>query len=373
MLLFAVTALWGRLWCGFACPQTVYTALFMWVERQCEGDRYQRIRLEQAPWGAAKVWRRGGKQMLWLAIVLWTGLTFVGWFTPVRTLAQDVALGSLGFWAGFWALFYGGFCYLNDGLLREKVCQHMCPYGRFQGALMDVDTRIVAYDTRRGEPRGTPAAAQRGGCIDCTVCVQVCPTGIDIRDGLQPARIAYGLSVDACDSIMDKLGQPRGLVRMATQRYLAADDGTLGTASAWSRQRVRVYAAIKSMLLLALGWALCERPSLRVDVIRDRGVMARLVDDGAVENLYRLQLMNQTDEAQAITVGIGGLPSAVVRAPTVTLSPAADRQVQLSVRLPAEQVAQWAGHTLPLRFEVASRSAQDSALVTETSTFVVPR
>ncbi len=377
MGLFMVTALWGRVWCGFSCPQTVYTALFMWVERRFEGDRYQRIRLDQASWGVDKLWRRGGKQLSWLLIALWTGLTFVGWFSPMRELAQGVLAATLGFWDGFWALFYGGFCYLNAGLLREKVCLHMCPYGRFQGALMDVDTRIVAYDALRGEPRGTARQAAQasgaGACIDCTMCVQVCPTGIDIREGLQPACIACGLCIDACDQVMDKIGQPRGLVRLATQRQLAAPASKMGELSSWARHRVGVYGALMMALLTALVWTLWQRPDVRVDVIRDRGVLARVVDDGAVENVYRVQVMNQTDEPQAIRIGLSGLGGAVIHAAPVLLSPVEHRMVQVEVTLPASQVQALAGRTLPIRFEVASRSSKASSLVSEASTFVVSR
>ena len=378
MGLFMVTTLWGRVWCGFSCPQTVYTALFMWVERRFEGDRYLRIQLDQSGWGLRKLWRRGGKQAAWVAIALWTGLTFVGWFSPMRELAPSLFTGTLGFWDGFWALFYGGFCYLNAGLLREKVCLHMCPYGRFQGALMDADTRIVAYDAQRGEPRGTRRdgglgdgqATSPGACIDCTVCVQVCPTGIDIRQGLQAACIGCGLCIDACDQVMDKIGQPRGLVRVATQREL----GQTGSAvPAWARHRVRIYAATMACLVGGLVWSLVDRPAIRVDVIRDRGVMARWADDGAVENVYRVQLMNQTDAPQRIEVNVTGLPGAVAQAPRVILAAVEDRMVQVSVRVPAAQAAALAGRTVPMRFEVASRGADSSSLVSEASTFLVPR
>ncbi len=385
MGLFVVTTLWGRVWCGFSCPQTVYTALFMWVEQRCEGDRYQRIKLDRARWGFGKLWRRGGKHLAWAAIAGWTGLSFVGWFSPMRDITHDLFAGSMGFWDAFWSVFYGGFCYLNAGMLREKVCLHMCPYGRFQGALMDVDTRIVAYDARRGEPRGAhrregvnvdastkTASAAKGSCIDCTVCVQVCPTGIDIRDGLQPACIGCGLCIDACDGIMDKVGQPRGLVRFATQRQLTGTDSAQG-ASLWARHRVRVYTGLMAALTLALLWALVQRPDIRVDVIRDRGVMSRFTDDGAVENVYRLQLMNQTDAPQRLQIGVSGLPGARMLAPEVVLGPVEDRLVQISVRVPAEQAAQWAGQARPLRVDVASRNSESSSLVSEDSTFIVPR
>jgi cytochrome c oxidase accessory protein FixG len=394
LLLFVVTTLWGRVWCGFSCPQTVYTALFMWVERRFEGERLHRMKLDASGWSFNKLWRRGGKQLSWVLISLATGFTFVGWFTPIREMGQQLlqgGVGGLGFWDAFWTLFYGGFCYLNAGLLGEKVCLHMCPYGRFQGALMDVDTRTVAYDVLRGEPRGSlskqashqggkPARQQRGSCIDCTMCVQVCPTGIDIRDGLQAACIGCGLCIDACDVVMDKIGQPRGLVRMATQRELgavavgAAGGAPLAAATpAWAKQRVRVYAGLMLALLAGLLWGLQGRPDVRVDVIRDRGVMARQVDDGAVENVYRVQLMNQTDLPQRITLSATGLASAVAHAPEVALGPVEDRQVNVTVRLSAQQAAQLAGQTRGVRLQVASRSEAGSSLVSEGSTFIVPR
>jgi cytochrome c oxidase accessory protein FixG len=390
MLLFVVTTLWGRVWCGFSCPQTVYTALFMWVERRFEGDRLHRLKLDASGWTFNKLWRRGGKQSAWVLISLATGFTFVGWFTPIREMAQQLAqggLGSLGFWDAFWTLFYGGFCYLNAGVLREKVCLHMCPYGRFQGALMDMDTRTVAYDVQRGEPRGSASkqgGKQAGSCIDCTMCVQVCPTGIDIRDGLQAACIGCGLCIDACDTVMDKIAQPRGLVRMATQRELGAapvgpSHGAHGGATmpaatpAWARHRVRIYAGLMLALLAGLLWGLQGRSDVRVDVIRDRGVMARQVDDGAVENVYRAQLMNQTDLPLRVRLSVSGLPGAVADAPEVLLGPVEDRQVNVTVRLRAQQAAQQAGQTLPVRLAVASRSEVGSSLVSEGSTFIVPR
>ncbi|TBO31200.1 cytochrome c oxidase accessory protein CcoG [Aquabacterium lacunae] len=372
MLLFVTTTLYGRLWCGFSCPQTVYTELFMWVERRMEGDRHRRLQLDRAGWTFDKLWRRGGKQLGWVLISLATGLTFVGWFTPLRELAASAWQGQLGFWDGFWALFYGGFCYLNAGVLREKVCLHMCPYGRFQSALMDADTRIVAYDRARGEPRGSQ---QGGACIDCTICVQVCPTGIDIRDGLQAACIGCGVCIDACDAVMDKIGQPRGLVRMATQRTLAASGRAQPApqAPAWHQRRVHMYLGIMGALLAALAWSLAVRPDVRVNVMRDRGVMARVLDEGAIENVYRVRLMSQTEQPLQVDLQLGGLEGAALQAPAVVLAPLEDRWVQVSVRLPAQQVARLAGQTLPLQFEVATRTSQGTSRVAEGSTFGVPR
>lgn len=372
MLLFVTTTLYGRLWCGFSCPQTVYTEMFMWVEGRMEGDRHRRLQLDRAGWTFDKLWRRGGKQLGWVLISLATGLTFVGWFTPMRELAASVWQGQLGFWDGFWALFYGGFCYLNAGVLREKVCLHMCPYGRFQSALMDADTRIVAYDSARGEPRGSK---QSGACIDCTICVQVCPTGIDIRDGLQPACIGCGVCIDACDAVMDKIGQPRGLVRMATQRSLGtiAEASSVGEASSWQQWRARVYLGVMGILLAALVWSLNTRPDVRVNVMRDRNVIYRVLEDGAVENLYRVRLMSQTEQPMNVDLQFSGPEGAVLQASPVALTPLEDRWVQVSVRLPAPVASRLAGKTLPVLFALATRHSDGTSRVTEVSTFKVPR
>ncbi|WP_306565905.1 cytochrome c oxidase accessory protein CcoG [Aquabacterium sp.] len=383
MLLFVVTTLAGRVWCGFSCPQTVYTELFMWVERRFEGDRHLRLKLDRSPWTAQKLLRRGGKQATWVAISLWTGFTFVGWFSPIREMAQQALHLDMGFWDTFWAGFYGLLCYTNAGFLREKVCLHMCPYGRFQGALMDADTLIVAYDAQRGEPRGTQrearnkaSAQQAGACVDCTVCVQVCPTGIDIRQGAQAACISCALCIDACDHIMDRIGQPRGLIRFATPRELDAQQGAgANTATpVFARHRVRIYAGLMALAVAALVWSVMQRPDVRVDVIRDRGVMARMVDDGVIENVYRLQLMNQTEVLQRIDLGVDELPGAqvVVREPML-LGPIEDRQVMVAVRLPAAEAARLRGKILGLHFRIASRSDNQTSLIREPSTFIVPR
>ena len=295
LLLFFVTTLAGRLWCGFACPQTVYTELFQWIEHRCEGDRQARLRLDRSPWTVHKLARRGGKHLAWALLALWTGFTLVGYFTPIRDLALAVP-GQLGPWEGFWIGFYGLATYGNAGFLRESVCQHMCPYGRFQGSLMDANTLYVAYDERRGEPRASrprgsdPAAQGSGACVDCTLCVQVCPVGIDIRQGLQAACISCGLCIDACNKVMDQLRAPRGLIRMASERERAGEQTRpLGWRGHLARRRVQVYGGL---LLLGSGLlvtSFAERPTLRLNALRDRGVLARQVEHGAVENVYRLQ------------------------------------------------------------------------------------
>ncbi|MDH3953594.1 MAG: cytochrome c oxidase accessory protein CcoG, partial [Gammaproteobacteria bacterium] len=221
--LFFFTALLGRVWCGFACPQTVWTEAFIWMEQWTEGTRSQRMKLDKAPWSWNKLRRKGSKQFLWVTFSLWTGFTFVGFFVPVRELGPELLSFSAGGWASFWTFFYGFATYGNAGYMREQVCKYMCPYARFQSAMFDKDTLIISYDEKRGEPRGSrkraadPEALGLGHCIDCTLCVQVCPTGIDIREGLQYECIACAACIDACDSVMDKMNYPRGLVRYSTE------------------------------------------------------------------------------------------------------------------------------------------------------------
>jgi cytochrome c oxidase accessory protein FixG len=247
--LFLFTAVAGRVWCGYACPQTVYTSIFMWIERRIEGDRTARLRLDAAPPSPSKAAKRVAKHAAWIAIALWTGFTFVGYFTAIRGLADRVPF-ALGGWETFWVLFYGFATYGNAGWMREQVCKYMCPYARFQSVMFDKDTLIVAYDSARGEPRGSrgrkvdPSVAGLGHCVDCEICVQVCPTGIDIRDGLQYECIGCAACIDGCDQVMDKMGYARGLIRYASERSLAAGSTAPARAVRIVRPRTLVYASI---------------------------------------------------------------------------------------------------------------------------------
>lgn len=300
--LFFFTALAGRLWCGYACPQTVWTEVFLAIERAFEGDRGRRMKLDAAPWSAAKLARKGGKQFVWVTFALWTGFTFVGFFTPIRELGPRVLSFSLGPWETFWTVFYAFATYGNAGFLREQVCKYMCPYARFQGAMFDPNTLIIAYDPARGEPRGARRkdsdhrAAGLGDCIDCTICVQVCPTGIDIREGLQCECIACGACIDACDTVMDKVGYPRGLIRYATEESLA------GRASHILCPRVIVYGLLLAAGFAAFGWSVTHRVPLIVDVVRDRNALYRIASDGAIENAYTLKVMNKGDVARSFLI-----------------------------------------------------------------------
>ncbi|MFP5394390.1 MAG: cytochrome c oxidase accessory protein CcoG, partial [Gammaproteobacteria bacterium] len=295
-LLFMVTAVAGRVWCGFACPQTVYTEIFMWIERRIEGARSARIRLDRQPWSAEKLAKKSAKHTAWSIVALYTGITFVGYFTPVRELFPAIGAFALGPWEAFWIGFYALATYGNAGWLREQVCKYMCPYARFQSSMFDQDTLIVTYDKARGEPRSPKQTARngekKGDCIDCSMCVQVCPTGIDIRKGLQYECIGCAACIDACNGVMDKIDLPRGLIRYSTDNAMEQGWTPRQTARRVLRPRVLIYAGLLAILVTAFFATLALRTPLKLDVLRDRGSMGREVDDGLIENVYRLQVMN---------------------------------------------------------------------------------
>jgi cytochrome c oxidase accessory protein FixG len=313
LALFLFTAVGGRLWCGYACPQTVYTEMFMWIERVIEGDRVKRMRLDKEPMTARKFALKAVKHGAWIAVALWTGFTFVGYFTPIRPLFVEFATVSLAGWSLFWILFYGFATYGNAGWMREQVCKYMCPYARFQSAMFDPDTLIVTYDNERGEPRGAGsrkvgrAEQGLGDCVACNLCVQVCPTGIDIRKGLQYECIGCAACIDACDHVMEKAGLPKGLVRYSTQHALKEHFAGTGIWRNVFRPRVFVYMGILGAVTAALVVAVAVRIPLKVDVIRDRGALAREVEDGRIENTYRLQVMNTGEQGHRYVISAAGL------------------------------------------------------------------
>jgi cytochrome c oxidase accessory protein FixG len=310
--LFFFTALAGRLFCGYACPQTVWTEAFLWMERKTEGTRSQQMKLSKAPWSAEKLLRKGAKQFLWITFALWTGFTFVGYFTPIVELAGKIASFSTGTWETFWVLFYGGATYLNAGYMREQVCKYMCPYARFQSAMFDRDTLIITYDEARGEPRGARKkgsdykAKGLGDCVSCTMCVQVCPTGIDIRQGLQYECIACAACIDACDEVMDKVGYPRGLVRYDTQHGLDGERRRI------LRPRTIVYGTLLALLITGFAVTLTSRNLVGVDVIRDRNALYRERADGLIENVYNLKIVNKDDQAHEFRISGEGIPGLIV-------------------------------------------------------------
>jgi cytochrome c oxidase accessory protein FixG len=338
--LFFFTALAGRLFCGYACPQTVWTETFLWMERLAEGSRSQQMKLAKAPWTREKILRKAAKQAMWIGFALWTGFTFVGYFTPITELAGKIASFSTGPWETFWVLFYGGATYVNAGYMREQVCKYMCPYARFQSAMFDRDTLIITYDDKRGDPRGARKkgvdykAKGLGDCVDCTMCVQVCPTGIDIRQGLQYECIACAACIDACDEVMDKVGYPRGLIRYDTQH------GLEGKRKRVLRPRTMVYATLLAVLLAGFAVTLSGRDVVGVDVIRDRNALFRERPDGRIENVYNVKLLNKDREAHEFRIGASGLEGLEVdyAGPTVWVAAGAVQSVPVRIRVPRNAV-----------------------------------
>jgi cytochrome c oxidase accessory protein FixG len=346
--LFFFTALAGRLWCGFACPQTVWTELFIWIEQWTEGTRARRMKLDRGPWTAGKIVRKGGKQLLWVALAAYTGFTFVGYFIPIRTLGAQLASLTVGPWAAFWMFLYSLATYGNAGFLREQVCRYMCPYARFQSAMFDRDTLIISYDGQRGEPRGarrrgSVARAQGlGDCIDCTLCVQVCPTGIDIRRGLQYECIACGACIDACDEVMDKMGSARGLIRYTTENALS------GRVTRVLRPRMLVYAALLSAGVAALLISLFTRTPLILDVIRDRNTLYREVSGDRIENAYTLKVINLDDEPHRYRLAVSGMSRLELVAPLAFIGAAPGTVSTVAARLQAPASSAGGVHRITL-------------------------
>ncbi len=341
--LFLFTSVAGRLWCGYACPQTVYTEIFLWVERKLEGDRQAREKLDARPLDARKFGIKAAKHAVWIAIAFWTGFTFVSYFTPIHELGREVLTFNTGPWETFWVCFYGFATYGNAGWMREQVCKYMCPYARFQGAMFDQDTLIIAYDRERGEARGArgkkadPAALGLGHCVDCEICVQVCPTGIDIRNGLQYECIGCAACIDSCDQVMEKMGYPKGLIRYSTEHALQDHSGTAAIVKRILRPRTLVYTGILLTVVTAAVVALFMRVPLKVDVIRDRGAMVREVENGELENVYRLQVMNATESSHTYRIAVEGLPGIrIASEPVIDMPAAATRAFPVRIRLPAQ-------------------------------------
>ncbi|HJP06569.1 MAG TPA: cytochrome c oxidase accessory protein CcoG [Arenicellales bacterium] len=369
LALFFFTALAGRLWCGYACPQTVWTEAFMWMERHIEGDRGRRIKLDRMPWSAYKIGIKTLKHGVWIAFSLWTGFTFVGFFTPILELAHKLATISTGPWETFWVLFYGFATYGNAGWMREQVCIYMCPYARFQSAMFDRNTLIISYDDKRGDPRGSrrrkadPAVQNLGHCIDCTLCVQVCPTGIDIRDGLQYQCIGCAACIDACDGVMDKMHYPKGLVRYTTENALE------GARTQILRPRVIFYALVLVILTGVVLWGIATRDPVSLDVIRDRNTLYRETAEGLVENVYTLKVINKGGGDSVFLVSIDGMAGATVLSEDqqITVANGEVRDVVVRVQVDPVYLEQ---RSSDLSFSVTSVDGQLKA--TEPARFLGP-
>ena len=388
LALFLFTAIAGRLFCGYACPQTVYTEIFMWIERQVEGDRFARIRLdgEDWPWGVRK-WRlKITKHFLWLLIAFLTGFTFIGYFTPIETLGTAILHLSLGPWQTFWLCFYSFATWGNAGFMREQVCKYMCPYARFQSVMVDKDTFLVTYDKVRGEPRGSRNKSADhttlglGDCVDCSICVQVCPTGIDIRDGLQYMCIGCGACIDACDQVMEKVDYPKGLIRYTTERAIEEKETNQSAICHILRPRVLIYIAYITVLTSVFLISLVTRNPLRVDVMRDRGALAREVDGVRIENIYRIQIMNASENNMKVQLKASGLSDLRILnsqgelVTEIAVSPASNLLIPVKV---STTVGAHEPGNYPIHFDVIGQEVSGKEFITrvrdEKSSFIIPR
>ena len=388
LALFLFTAIAGRLFCGYACPQTVYTEIFMWIERQVEGDRFARIRLdgEEWPWSFRK-WRlKVTKHFFWLLIAFWTGFTFIGYFTPIDSLGAALVHLTLGPWQTFWLCFYAFATWGNAGFMREQVCKYMCPYARFQSVMVDKDTFLVTYDKVRGDPRGSRSksvdhtALGLGDCVDCSICVQVCPTGIDIRDGLQYMCIGCGACIDACNQVMEKVNYPKGLIRYTTENAVEFKESNQSAIRHILRPRVLIYTAFILILTSAFMFSLVTRNPLRVDVMRDRGALAREVDGARIENVYRIQMMNASEHPLKVSMQAKGLEDLMIlnsqgnEVKEIIVEPASNQLVPVKV---SAKIGQDAPGTYPIQFDVSAQEQDGAKLIMHTrdekSSFIIPR
>ncbi|MEX2479472.1 MAG: cytochrome c oxidase accessory protein CcoG [Gammaproteobacteria bacterium] len=367
--LFFFTALAGRLWCGYACPQTVWTEVFLWMERHIEGNRQQRQKLDRAPWSARKLRIKGTKQLVWVVFSLLTGFTFVAYFTPATSLLDKTLSLQLGPWETFWMLFYGFATYGNAGFLREQVCKYMCPYARFQSAMFDNDTLIVSYDAARGEPRGArrsgvePREIGLGDCINCTMCVQVCPTGIDIREGLQYECISCSACIDVCDDVMAKMDYPPGLIRYTTQHALD------GKPSRVVRPRTVIYAVLLSAVALLFLYLLVSREPLALDIIRDRNQLYR-ERGGLIENVYTLKVLNLADEPRQFAISAAGIEGLELAGDGVIVDVAGGAVQEVPVVLRASEYALGQRSTT-VHFTLRALD-DDTVVITEDAKFLGP-
>lgn len=369
MSLFFFTTLAGRLWCGFACPQTIWTDAYLWMERLVEGDRPKQMKRDQAPMSIHKFAIKTTKHILWISFALWTGFTFVGYFTPIRELAEGVIALKLGGWETFWLLFYSLATYGNAGWLREQVCIYMCPYARFQSAMFDKDTMIIAYDKARGEPRGSRKknsdhkAQGLGDCINCTLCVQVCPTGIDIRNGLQYQCISCSACIDVCDDIMDKMNYPKGLIRYTTENSL------IGKSTHILRPRVFVYGGILLALLLSVVYAIGTRTLVQLDVIRDRNTLYRSTADGLIENVYRLRIMNKDKQTHVYNLTAEGIEALeLLKDQVIEVESGGVRTIPIRLATKPENLSH---HSTEIRFNLTATDNPELR-ITEEARFLGP-
>ena len=376
--LFAWTTVAGRLWCGYSCPQTVYTEIMIWIDHWFEGDRNARLKLDARPWHAKKIRIKATKHAVFAVIALVTGLTFVGYFTPIRELVAALPTANFGAWELFWIGCYGGFTYLFGVVMREKVCLHMCPYARFQSVMFDADTLIISYDTARGEPRRKPKqraelaslaanlesalAPSAGDCIDCNLCVEVCPTGIDIRNGLQYECIGCAACIDACDTVMSRINKPKGLIRYTTENTLNGRYPERALSELLKRPKVILYGVIIAAITLTAVISFINRQTFSAEVARDRGALSQLNSAGQLENSYTLHLENQTDTKETYTLSLSGSDALKLEDPQLTLTLAGGEKVSYDIQVQATSTATL-NRSTPIQFTLQNQ--QGESLVIE--------
>jgi len=381
--LFLFTAVAGRLFCGYACPQTVYTEIFLWIERSIEGDRSHRMKLDQGPLTLEKFFKKSFKHSAWIVLAMWTGFTFVGYFTPIRGLFLDFAQTKLSGWELFWIIFYAFATYDNAGWMREQVCKYMCPYARFQSVMFDRDTLVITYDTKRGEPRGARsrkadlATSGLGHCVDCEICVQVCPTGIDIRNGLQSDCIGCAACIDGCDQVMDKMGYPKGLIRYATENAMEHRYSWREMIKRVFRPRVLIYTGLLWTLIFATGFSIWARTPIKVDIIRDRAMLTRQSDEKYVENVYQLRVMNTDEKPHRFVISATGLPELqmISNLQNLQVGPTASVIVPIRLRLDTAKTEP-GSHRIQFTVEANdndNHSTPEVFFIHEKSVFIVPR
>ena len=332
--LFFVTVWAGRVWCGYTCPQTVWTSIFMWAEQVAEGTRNQRIKLDKSPMSVNKLFRKTLKHSMWMGFAALTGITFIGYFVPIRELLPDLMYLQANIWAVAFTVFFTLATYINAGYMREQVCLYMCPYARFQSVMFDADTLVVSYDKNRGEPRGARKRHEdkpqdKGDCIDCELCVQVCPTGIDIRNGLQYECISCALCIDACNSVMDKMGYDKGLIRYTSENALE------GKPAHWLRPRLIGYAVGILVMVIAFGTRIYLRTPLEIDAIRDRNSLYTTTMMGMIENVYTVKIINMDDRPHRFLVRDSGIEGLTINGNDTIEAPAGEI-VELPLRLVAD-------------------------------------
>ncbi len=369
--LFFVTALAGRVWCGYACPQTVWTEAFLWIERKIEGNRNKQIKLDKENCNPRRFRIKFTKHFIWISFSLFTGLTFVGYFSPIRELAVDFSTLSTGPWETFWIFFYALATYGNAGWLREQVCMYMCPYARFQSAMIDKDTMIISFDESRGLPKGPrkksadKSEAGLGDCIDCTICVQVCPTGIDIRDGLQYQCIGCAACIDACDDVMDKMGYDKGLIRYTTENTLD------GKPTHMLRPRVIVYAIILAAVTAGAFYSIVQRKPIALDVIRDRNTLYRETNEGLIENVYTMKIMNMDSVDHSYTLSASGIKDMVLKKDIADIHVESGKVIEFPVRVQVDE-ANLEQRSSELEFVLTADADPEGLTVTEEARFLGP-